>query len=169
MYQDYCSILGVVLNRFSLGTSAVMAALLLAGCSSAPEAKPSPHTHSDGIMHDVNASAEAVEIEEWSSALAAEAKAAAKATATAYAQPGLTDNDWYRGLEPHLSGSAKNIYKETSNINIQSTKVIKVEEPKQGRSPAVATIKVKTDATTLNLLMSRSEGQWLVEEITSDQ
>lgn len=157
------------MTRFSLGTCVVVVALLLAGCSSEPDTEPAPHTHSDGIMHDVNSSAEAVEIEEWTPALADEAKDAAKATATAYAQPGLTDEEWYRGLEPHLSGTAKDIYKETSNINIQSTKVISVQDPKQGKSPAIATVKVKTDATTLTLLMSRSKGQWFVEKITSDQ
>ena len=149
--------------------AAVAALVLLSGCSSAPDAEPDLHAHSDGIMHDVNSSAEAVEIEDWSPVLVSEAKIAAKRTATAYAQPGLADNDWYRGLEPHLSGTAKNIYKEISNINIQSTKVTKVEEPKQGKSPAIATVKVKTDATTLTMLMSRSDGQWFVEKITSDQ
>lgn len=157
------------MNRFARGTSVVMAALLLAGCSTAQEAEPTPESHSDGIMHDVNASPEAIEIEEWTPDLASAAKDAAQAAVTAYAKPGLSDAEWYRGLEPYLSGTAKEIYKETSNINIQSTKVVKVEEPKPGTSPAIATVKVETDATTLTLLMSRSDGQWLVEKMTSDQ
>lgn len=121
------------------------------------------HEHTDGN----HAPTEVEPVEEWSSALAKDAKETAKELATAYARPDLDQSAWYAGMQPFLSREAQERYREVSNINITSTAVVKVAEPKRDDSPALCTVSVTTDTATLELLLSRSKGKWQVEKIKS--
>lgn len=83
-------------------------------------------------------------------------------------RPDLSQAVWFKGLAPYLSENARKTFQQTSNINITATKVAKVQEPVQGSSPAIATVSVQTNADSLKFLLSRADGQWIVEKITSD-
>lgn len=121
------------------------------------------HEHTDGN----HAPAEVEPVEEWSPKLAKEAKETASKLATAYARPELEQSAWYAGMQPFLSETAQERYREVSNINITSTAVEKVSEPQEDDSPALCTVSVTTDTATLTLLLSRSKEEWQVEKITS--
>lgn len=147
--------------------SAVLLAISLTSCAPTPGNESHSPDHDRGIMHEVHGSPEQVEIAEWNEAVAAEAKDIAAKAAKAYARPDLPETDWIKGLVPYLSENARNTFQQTSNLNIASTKVTKVHPPVQGQSPAIATVSVETNAGTLKFLLSRADGHWVVETITS--
>lgn len=147
--------------------TAILMAAALTSCAPSAENESSAQGPDHGIMHEDYVSPEPVEIDEWSQAIAAEAKDTATRAAIAYARPDLSETDWLRGLTPYLSETAKTTYAQTSNLNISSTKVTKVYDPVQGKSPAIATVMVETNADTLKFLLSRADRKWVVETITS--
>ncbi|HJX78107.1 hypothetical protein [Glutamicibacter sp.] len=155
------------MNRRIILATAMLAVIGLSGCTSLEH--ETTETDADhGIQHEIHASPEQVEITEWNSKIAAEAKKIATDAAAAYARPDLTETAWFKALAPFLSQNARDTFQQTSNLNIASTKVVKVHEPVQGVSPAIATVSVQTNATTLKFLLSRADGQWVVEKITSN-
>lgn len=147
--------------------SAVLLAISLTSCAPTAEKETHSQDQDHGIMHEVHGSPEQVEIAEWNEVVATEATDTATNAAKAYARPDLPEADWFKGLEPYLSESARKTFQQTSNLNIASTKVIKVHSPVQGQSPAIATVSVETNAGTLIFLLSRADGRWIVETITS--
>lgn len=154
-------------HRIILST-ALLVGLTVSGCTPASDHDTTESDADHGIQHEIHASPEQVEITEWSPQIAAEAKKTAADAATAYARPDLDQSAWFAGLAPFLSQDAGDTFQQTSNLNIASTKVVKVHEPVQGASPAIATVSVQTNATTLKFLLSRADGQWMVEKITSN-
>lgn len=149
-------------------STAVLLTVSLSACTPAPDHETNDPHADHGPMHEIEASPEQVQIDEWTPQISAEAKQTAGQAAKAYARPDLDQSAWFKALAPFLSESARNTFQQTSNLNIASTQVIKVHEPVQGVSPAIATVSVQTDATTLKFMLSRADGQWMVEKITSN-
>ncbi len=154
-------------RRIILSTTLLLA-VSLSSCTPAPDQETSDPHADHGPMHEIEASPEQVQIDEWNPQVSADAKHTATQAAKAYARPDLDQTAWFKALAPFLSQSARIRFQQTSNLNIASTEVIKVHEPVQGVSPAIATVKVQTNASTLEFLLSRSDGQWMVEKITSN-
>lgn len=155
------------MKRRIILSAAILVSLTVSGCTSSDQ--DTAETDADhGIQHEIHASPEQVEITEWNSKIAAEAKNTAADAAEAYARPDLNETEWFTGLAPYLSQNARDTFRQTSNLNIASTQVVKVHEPVQGVSPAIATVSVQTNATTLKFLLSRADGEWMVEKITSN-
>lgn len=148
---------------------ALLLTVALASCAPSPAADPPGQKADHGIMHDIHASPTQRQIDEWSPQIAAEAKDVATQAATAYARPNVPESQWFAGLAPYLSENAQTTFAQSSNLNLTATTVKSVQEPTPGASPAIATVTVHTNAGTLTLLLSRAEGQWVVETITSGQ
>ncbi|MFJ2317173.1 hypothetical protein ACIOTN_10760 [Glutamicibacter sp. NPDC087661] len=147
------------------GLVLALASALLAGCTpTEPEGTPGEE---NGIMHDIHASPEQSAIEEWSPRIAQEASDVATNAATVYARPELNQSQWFTGLRPYLSADAQHTFQNVSNLNITATTVTSTEEPVKGRSSAIATVTVNTNTGSLDFLLSRADGQWVVEKITS--
>ncbi|MGV2950552.1 hypothetical protein ACNPM8_00035 [Glutamicibacter sp. AGC46] len=147
------------------GLVLALASALLAGCTpTEPEGTPGEE---NGIMHDIHASPEQSAIEEWSPRIAQEASDVATNAATAYARPDLEQSQWFTGLRPYLSDDAQRTFQNVSNLNITATKVTSTETPVKGRSAAIATVTVNTNTGSLDFLLSRADGEWVVEKITS--
>lgn len=156
------------MKRRIILSTAVLLAVSLSACTPTSDHETSdPHTD-HGPMHEIEASPEQVQIDEWNPQVSTEAKHTATQAAKAYARPDLDQSAWFKALAPFLSQSARTRFQQTSNLNIASTKVVEVHEPVQGVSPAIATVKVQTNASTLEFLLSRADGQWMVEKITSN-
>ncbi|MGP9784446.1 hypothetical protein ACT3UQ_18535 [Glutamicibacter sp. AOP12-B1-11] len=156
------------MTRRIILSTAVLLTVSLSACTPAPDQETSDPHADHGPMHEIEASPEQVQIDEWNPQVSAEAKHTATKAAKAYARPDLDQSAWFKALAPYLSQSARTRFQQTSNLNIASTEVIKVHEPVQGVSPAIATVKVQTNASTLEFLLSRADGQWMVEKITSN-
>lgn len=118
-------------------------------------------------MHDIHASPEQSAIEDWSPRIAQEASEIATNAATAYARPDLDQSQWFTGLWPYLSAEAQRNFQNVSNLNITATTVTSTEEPVKGRSAAIATVTVNTNTDSLDFLLSRADGEWVVEKIIS--
>lgn len=154
-------------RRWAVGSclALALAGALLASCAPAdPEDTPGEE---HGIMHDIHASPEQSAIEEWSPQIAQEASDVATNAATAYARPGLDQSQWFAGLRPYLTADAQRTFQNVSNLNITATTVTSTEDPVKGRSPAIATVTVNTNTDSLDFLLSRADGEWVVEKITS--
>ncbi|MGP5703779.1 hypothetical protein [Glutamicibacter arilaitensis] len=147
------------------GLALALASALLAGCT--PAETERALGEENGIMHDIHASPEQSAIEEWSPQIAQEASDVATNAATAYARPDLEQSQWFTGLRPYLSDDAQRTFQNVSNLNITATKVTSTEDPVKGRSPAIATVTVHTNTDSLDFLLSRADGEWVVEKITS--
>lgn len=147
------------------GLALALASALLAGCTPAePEDTPGEE---HGIMHDIHASPEQSAIEDWSPQIAQEASEIATNAATAYARPDLDQSQWFTGLRLYLSADAQRTFQNVSNLNITATTVTSTEDPVKGRSAAIATVTVHTNTDSLDFLLSRADGEWVVEKITS--
>ena len=147
------------------GLALALASALLAGCT--PAETESAPGEENGIMHDIHASPEQSAIEGWSPRIAQEASDVATKATTAYARPDLEQSQWFTGLRPYLSADAQRTFQNVSNLNITATTVTSTEEPVKGRSAAIATVTVNTNSVSLDFLLSRADGEWVVEKITS--
>lgn len=147
------------------GLALALAGALLAGCTPTETEDTPGEEH--GIMHDIHASPEQSAIEEWSPQIAQEASDVATSAATAYARPGLDQSQWFAGLRPYLTADAQRTFQNVSNLNITANTVTSTETPVKGRSPAIATVTVHTNTDSLDFLLSRADGEWGVEKITS--
>ncbi|MGP4994863.1 hypothetical protein [Glutamicibacter ardleyensis] len=156
------------MKRRIILSTAMLLTVSLSACTPAPDHETNDPHADHGPMHEIEASPEQVQIDEWNPQISAEAKQTVTKAAEAYARPDLDQSAWFKALAPFLSQSARTTFQQTSNLNIASTSVVKVHEPVQGASPAIATVSVQTNATTLKFMLSRADGQWMVEKITSN-
>lgn len=165
-----------------------VATLLLAtSCSPQPQPEPQPTSSSSptttetapapsvttseppvGEPMDENSPEPPSEQAVWDDASRAGAIAAAEAALGAFAQPSLSAEQWWTGLSPFLSATAKDLYAYVDPAAIPVTALTGPGVSVDEFTPAIARIEIPTDAGTYTVVLSREgadpEG-WLVEQL----
>ncbi len=171
--------------------AAVLLAVLLSGCSNAPQAIPaapaatstpgplapaagsSPYPtlgpqdvdSEDGNML-VDPEVTAV-VPTWSPELHVAAIDAATTAITDWARPDLTYDQWWPGLAGHLTPGAQQTVVDTDPVNIPVTTVGAAVLPDEGATAYLAWVSFETNAGTWWVLVAwQGDGTWLADRIT---
>lgn len=145
---------------------------LLAGCSSGADEEQSGFEEpaSDETVVD-SESGEVMSQEpvpEWDKTSQREAVNAAIDATSAFAQPDLSQDEWFEELEPYLTADAAESHSFTDPANVPVSDVTGPGELIDDTSAYLGVVSVPTDAGDYHVTVVREDGEseWLVSELT---